>query len=137
MAKKEIKCSYCGRPADMCETLVPAADGKSYICTDCVSAIHDMIETYKGGHTTQSGKKVKDDLTKVPKPAEIKAFLDQYIIGQDDAKKYLSVAVYNHYKRLNQPEDDERRHREEQHHPRRSDRHGQDPSRHAPYARIA
>ena len=106
MAKKEIKCSYCGRPADMCDTLVPAADGKSYICTDCVAAIHDMIETYKGGHTAQSGKKVKDDLTKVPKPAEIKAFLDQYIIGQDDAKKYLSVAVYNHYKRLNQSSDD-------------------------------
>ena len=106
MAKKEIKCSYCGRPADMCDTLVPASDGKSYICTDCVAAIHDMLETYKGGRPAQGGGKVKDDLTKVPKPAEIKAFLDQYIIGQDDAKKYLSVAVYNHYKRLNQSSDD-------------------------------
>lgn len=107
MAKKDIKCSYCGRPADMCETLVPAADSKSYICTDCVSAIYDMVQTYRGGQNNTGGKKVQNDLTKVPKPAEIKEFLDQYIIGQDDAKKYLSVAVYNHYKRLNQSGNDD------------------------------
>lgn len=106
MAKKEITCSYCGRPGELCDTLVPSSDGKSYICSDCISTINDMLQTYKGGQATKPGKKIKDDLQKVPKPAEIKAFLDQYIIGQDDAKKYLSVAVYNHYKRLNQSSDD-------------------------------
>lgn len=106
---KQPSCSYCGRSADEVEALVPSPDGKSYICTDCVNAIHDMILNYqaegnaskKGG--TQSGLK----LASVPKPAEIKAFLDQYVIGQDEAKKYLSVAVYNHYKRLLQPETDD------------------------------
>lgn len=108
MAKsKQPYCSYCGRSAEEVEALVPAPDGKSYICTDCVTAIHDMIMNYQSEAKTpgkkNSGKKMAD----VPKPAEIKAFLDQYVIGQDDAKKYLSVAVYNHYKRLMQPADDE------------------------------
>lgn len=106
---KEPKCSYCGRGASEVQALVPSPDQKSYICTDCVNAIHEMILEYNGEtggkkkHQADSGKK----LTDVPKPAAIKAFLDQYVIGQDDAKKYLSVAVYNHYKRLMQPDDDE------------------------------
>lgn len=106
---KEPKCSYCGRSASQVQALVPAPDQKSYICTDCVNAIHEMIVEYNGDgvgakkQTSQLGGNLKD----VPKPAAIKAFLDQYVIGQDDAKKYLSVAVYNHYKRLLQPDDDD------------------------------
>lgn len=103
---KEPRCSYCGRGAGEVEALIPSPDQKSYICTDCVNAIHDMILNYhdENSHKTQTkGKKLKD----VPKPAAIKAFLDQYVIGQDEAKKYLSVAVYNHYKRLLQPETDD------------------------------
>ena len=103
---KEPRCSYCGRGAGEVEALIPSPDQKSYICTDCVNAIHDMILNYhdENSHKTQAkGKKLKD----VPKPAAIKAFLDQYVIGQDEAKKYLSVAVYNHYKRLLQPETDD------------------------------
>ena len=103
---KEPRCSYCGRGAGEVEALIPSPDQKSYICTDCVNAIHDMILNYhdENTHKTQAkGKKLKD----VPKPAAIKAFLDQYVIGQDEAKKYLSVAVYNHYKRLLQPETDD------------------------------
>lgn len=105
---KEPKCSYCGRGASEVQALVPSPDQKSYICTDCVNAIHEMILEYNGEggskkRRTDSGK----NLTDVPKPAAIKAFLDQYVIGQDDAKKYLSVAVYNHYKRLLQPDDDD------------------------------
>lgn len=103
---KETRCSYCGRGAGEVEALIPSPDQKSYICTDCVNAIHDMILNYhdENSHKTQTkGKKLKD----VPKPAAIKAFLDQYVIGQDEAKKYLSVAVYNHYKRLLQPETDD------------------------------
>lgn len=106
---KEPKCSYCGRGASQVQALVPAPDQKSYICTDCVNAIHEMIVEYNGdtlGAKKQS-KHIGKDLTEVPKPAAIKAFLDQYVIGQDDAKKYLSVAVYNHYKRLLQPDDDD------------------------------
>lgn len=108
MAKtKQPCCSYCGRPADEVEALVPAPDGKSYICTDCVNAIHDMILNYQSD-SKPSGKRGHDkNLADIPKPADIKAFLDQYVIGQDDAKKYLSVAVYNHYKRLMQPESDD------------------------------
>ena len=103
---KEPRCSYCGRGAGEVEALIPSPDQKSYICTDCVNAIHDMILNYhdENSHKTQAkGKKLKD----VPKPAAIKAFPDQYVIGQDEAKKYLSVAVYNHYKRLLQPETDD------------------------------
>lgn len=106
---KEPKCSYCGRGASEVQALVPSPDQKSYICTDCVNAIHEMILEYNG--ETGGRKKRQADsskkLTDVPKPAAIKAFLDQYVIGQDDAKKYLSVAVYNHYKRLMQPDDDD------------------------------
>ncbi len=101
------KCSYCGRGASEVEALIPSPDQKSYICTDCVSAIHDMILKYHG-ETAGSGSDDGHDgmtLSEVPKPAEIKSFLDQYVIGQDDAKKYLSVAVYNHYKRLMQHDD--------------------------------
>lgn len=107
---KEPKCSYCGRSASEVEALIPSPDQRSYICTDCVSAIHDMIISYhedSKGVKSKSAKPTGLSLSKVPKPAEIKSFLDQYVIGQDDAKKYLSVAVYNHYKRLLQPEDND------------------------------
>lgn len=105
---KEPRCSYCGRASSEVEGLVPSPDEKSYICTDCVNAINDMILNYheENGHgSKKSSKKLGMTLQQVPKPAAIKAFLDQYVIGQDDAKKYLSVAVYNHYKRLLQPDD--------------------------------
>lgn len=108
MAKtKQPHCSYCGRGAEQVEALVPSPDQSSFICTDCVDAIHQMMLEYK-----TDGKKAKandfgKNLKEVPKPAEIKSFLDQYVIGQDDAKKYLSVAVYNHYKRLLQQQGDD------------------------------
>lgn len=105
---KGPKCSYCGRDASQVQALIPAPDQKSYICSDCVNAIHDMIAEYNDeisnkNKKSDSVKKISD----IPKPAAIKAFLDQYVIGQDDAKKYLSVAVYNHYKRLLQPDNDD------------------------------
>ncbi len=109
MAKKKVEqasCSFCGRPADMAEVLVPSAGLQGvYICSDCVEAISGILHDYgKNGHGS------KDDATKmdrVPKPKEIYDYLNQYVIGQDAAKKYLSVAVYNHYKRLAQNKDDE------------------------------
>lgn len=80
-----------------------------YICSDCVQSAFHMLEEYMPG-VTQNGKNAKTtlkdiDLNEVPKPKDIKAYLDQYIIGQDDAKRFMSVAVYNHYKRLAQATD--------------------------------
>ena len=106
---KEPKCSYCGRGASQVQALVPAPDQKSYICTDCVNAIHEMIVEYNGENGGQKKQRATahKNISDVPKPDAIKAFLDQYVIGQDDAKKYLAVAVYNHYKRLMQNDDDD------------------------------
>lgn len=92
----------------MSEVLIPSADQSAYICAECVDNIHGMLVEYRTS-LSHDGKGVSKaealDLNAVPKPAAIKEFLDQYIIGQDDAKKILSVAVYNHYKRLSQPSD--------------------------------
>jgi ATP-dependent Clp protease ATP-binding subunit ClpX len=110
MAKKRTNtavCSFCGRPADMSEVLVPSADQNIYICAECVDNIHQMLVKYRSeySHSTETATDI--DLTSIPKPYDIKKFLDQYVVGQDDAKKYLSVAVYNHYKRLAQPTTDD------------------------------
>ncbi len=87
-------CSFCGRVTPY----MMHGDGGAYICYECIEAAHDMLVQIQ---REQSAKKGEDiELTNLPKPTEIKAFLDQYVIGQDDAKKHLSVAVYNHYKRL-------------------------------------
>jgi len=110
MAKKKsngLCCSFCGRPADMSEGLLPSATTDNiYICTECVDHIHEMLDEYRSGENGPKGKAASVDLKSVPKPREIMDFLNQYVIGQEDAKKYLSVAVYNHYKRLAQKNDD-------------------------------
>lgn len=108
MAKKnQIKCSFCGRPSDMSEVLVPSALGETYICAECIDQIHEMLGEYRNDAKESAKAAAATDLNKVPRPREINEFLDQYVIGQDSAKKYLSVAVYNHYKRLAQNTDDD------------------------------
>lgn len=111
MAKQKTACcTFCGRPADMAEFLIPSHDEKTFICPDCVEQLHTMIGQYHESINKGSkpkGKPADIDLRKVPKPAEIKAYLDQYVIGQESAKRYMSVAVYNHYKRLAQPQTDD------------------------------
>ncbi len=89
-------CSFCGRKENQVEFLIPSPTG-AYICDFCVEACQELI--YQ--HTVATETNV-DDLTfeTLPKPAEIKEILDEYVIGQDDAKFALSVAVYNHYKRI-------------------------------------
>ena len=95
--KQENHCSFCGRPESQVQLLLAGVDG--FICNDCVDRAHQMLgEEFK--HRSQAA--VPD--FKLLKPLEIKNFLDQYVIGQDAAKRVLSVAVYNHYKRLNQKE---------------------------------
>lgn len=108
MAKKTTPvCSFCGRPADMAEGMIPSATNNgTYICTDCVDAMEQMLKEVRNEskHTDDPGSRT--NMSDIPKPKEICEFLDQYVIGQDEAKKYLSVAVYNHYKRLAQDADD-------------------------------
>jgi len=98
--KKMDKCSFCGRDKKDVQILIAGMEG--HICENCIEQAHAIIdeEFKKNKNFDLAGVELK-------KPKEIKAFLDQYVIGQDDAKKVLSVAVYNHYKRLNQHADDE------------------------------
>lgn len=97
--KSKNHCSFCGRTEKDGIFLIGGLEG--YICNECVEQAHDMIAT-----SLKSVGKQKFELD-IPKPKEIKAHLDQYVIGQDDAKMYLSVAVYNHYKRITQSDKDE------------------------------
>jgi len=101
MAKK--KCNFCGRSEDQVRLLITGVDG--CICEDCAVQAYQVATANGYG---PEAKKVKKDFKtqRIPKPKEIKEHLDQYVIGQDEAKCYLSVAVYNHYKRLQQPQDD-------------------------------
>ena len=106
--KKKV-CSFCGRSEKEVNLLLTGIDG--FICDSCVSQAYHILEANGMAEEAPDGKKksgkVKDiDINKIPKPKEIKEYLDQYVIGQDDAKRYLSVAVYNHYKRLAQKNDD-------------------------------
>lgn len=108
MAKKNsIKCSFCGRPSDMSEVLVPSAIGETYICAECIDQIHEMLGEYRNEVKETAKSEAVTNLNSVPKPREINEFLNQYVIGQDSAKKYLSVAVYNHYKRIAQKSDND------------------------------
>ena len=94
-------CSFCGSPETAVEFLIPSADG-AYICDMCVDACSQLIGEQRGTIRKSAKKKSEPSLTleTLPRPAEIKASLDEYVIGQDGAKKALSVAVYNHYKRI-------------------------------------
>ncbi|HKL76363.1 MAG TPA: ClpX C4-type zinc finger protein, partial [Halanaerobiales bacterium] len=90
--KGQLKCSFCGKSQDQVKKLV--AGPGVYICDECIELCNEIIE-----------EELNDDLEftlqSIPKPKEIKDILDQYVIGQERAKKTLSVAVYNHYKRVN------------------------------------
>lgn len=78
-----------------------------YICYDCIKAGHKMVMDWEATQANAHASSDTLELDKLPKPADIKKFLDQYVIGQDEAKKYLSVAVYNHYKRILQPKSED------------------------------
>ncbi len=98
--QQQLHCSFCGRNRDEVKILIAGQDG--HICENCVDHATEIIEQELGiVHEAKSHQQASGKLT-VKKPIEIKKFLDEYIIGQDDAKKILAVAVYNHYKRLNQ-----------------------------------
>lgn len=98
--RKSIRCSFCGKPQSLVDRLI--AGNGSYICDECVKLCMSIVdEDYVIGEKAQKTKQVPELLQeRLPKPAEIKANLDEYVIGQEQAKKVLSVAVYNHYKRI-------------------------------------
>lgn len=100
MVKKA--CSFCGRTERECRLLITGVNG--YICENCAEQAYRIVQENLAD-TPQSQGKGRFKTKAVPKPVEIKNYLDQYVIGQDQAKRFLSVAVYNHYKRLQQPED--------------------------------
>lgn len=105
--KKELKCDFCGRPADMSQGLIPSAVSSTYICTECVEQLSQMLAEFNRGGERPGAEVDNVTIDNVQKPKEIVDVLDQYVIGQDTAKKYLAVAVYNHYKRLAQHADDD------------------------------
>ena len=92
-----IHCSFCGKDQREVEKLI--AGPSTYICNKCIELCNDLLDVKEEPQIVGSNKQI-------PKPQEIKNTLDQYVIGQDHAKKVLSVAVYNHYKRLSQPDND-------------------------------
>ncbi len=100
MDESRLKCSFCGKTQEQVKKLIAGPD--VYICDECVELCNEILdeEFLENKEKPEITETKEADITKVPKPHEIKAYLDEYIIGQDDAKKVLSVAVYNHYKRI-------------------------------------
>ena len=98
-------CSFCGRSENDVPLIITGLN--AFICSDCVRAAQEIVDAHMG--TGNAPKKAQKgfDMEGLPRPAEIKEYLDQYVIGQDDAKRYLAVSVYNHYKRLAQQKDDD------------------------------
>ena len=106
MAKRQNDrfCAFCGRQEGQVRTLLSSPIANVFICDECAESAHNILEETAAAEKEENFDIKKEEL---PKPKEIKEFLDEYVIGQDDAKKYLSVAVYNHYKRLLQDKDDD------------------------------
>ena len=99
-SKHELRtCAFCGRNEEEVNFLIPARDGKTYICDSCIELCSEFIEEHL---TSLNSEADEDTLTfeTLPRPKEIKAMLDEHVIGQEEAKLALSVAVYNHYKRI-------------------------------------
>ena len=92
-------CSFCGQTTND----IFSSEAGCFICYDCIEEGHRQVQEARAKQVKKTDEKL--NLASLPRPTDIKAFLDQYVIGQDEAKRFLSVAVYNHYKRLLQPKD--------------------------------
>ena len=98
-SEDKIRCSFCGKSQDQVRKLIAGPNG-AYICDECVDICAEIIEEeFEDEEISGKGKEDLEEINLI-KPEEMKKFLDEYVIGQDEAKKVLSVAVYNHYKRI-------------------------------------
>ncbi|MCD8300052.1 MAG: ATP-dependent Clp protease ATP-binding subunit ClpX, partial [Clostridiales bacterium] len=93
-----IRCSFCGKTQDQVEKLISGPNG-AFICDECIEVCNEILEDELFGGYNREHSDIRSDINLLT-PREINAFLDEYVIGQDEAKKVLSVAVYNHYKRI-------------------------------------
>lgn len=98
------QCSFCGRKKSEVQILISGQNG--FICENCIEQAHAIVKD--SVNKTSDSASMAESLEELKKPREIKAFLDEYVIGQDQAKKQLSIAVYNHYKRLLHAQDENR-----------------------------
>ncbi len=105
MAKKQDHCSFCGRPATQTRMLLDGIEGR--ICDQCAEQAYLIVKQELGLNEQRGGTFRAQTTLELKKPQEIKAFLDQYVIGQEEAKRTLAVAVYNHYKRISQQVQDD------------------------------
>ena len=105
--RKETCCNFCGKPESLVDSMLSAGD--VHICNECVCYCYEMLYGPTPQSRAKSGKKSKSSVKQIQlkKPADMKKILDEYVIGQDAAKISLSVAVYNHYKRILSQDDGE------------------------------
>ena len=90
-----ISCSFCGKTQDLVTRLIAGPSGNVYICNECIDVCNDILDAELDIFNEE-----EVSFEELPKPRDIKEILDMYVIGQDEAKKKLAVAVYNHYKRI-------------------------------------
>ena len=93
----ELRCSFCGKPQSQVKRLISGSG--VYICNECIDLCQDILAAEEHQHT-EDGHFIADQPEKLPKPKEIYDILSEYVIGQDEAKRALAVAVYNQYKRI-------------------------------------
>ena len=93
-------CAFCGLTENDVSLLFPSRDGKSYICDNCIELCSEFINTHINEEAEEKEEEAALSIETLPRPKEIKAILDEHVIGQEQAKLALSVAVYNHYKRI-------------------------------------
>ena len=104
ISDSKVRCSFCGKPQEQVRKLIAGPNG-AYICDECVDICSEIIEEEFAREEAEMDMDIEAEIEtpfeiNLQKPEKLKAFLDDYVIGQDEAKKVLSVAVYNHYKRI-------------------------------------
>lgn len=99
MSKTRV-CSFCGRPLNNNMIFMEGGDGSTFICEDCLQLMYKTYKEIPSENTEKQTNSLVEKLKNIPKPKEIKDFIDKYVIGQDKAKRIISTAIYNHYKRI-------------------------------------